>query len=91
MVNRRDAVAAQQRVAELEGFYIHFGAFTLVIALLTALNAYTGDWWVQWVAFGWGIGVVAHAMAVYASRPKFVVAWERRKFRELVRNDLVRK
>lgn len=85
MVSRRDAVAAQQRVAELEGFYVHFSAFTLVIALLTGLNAYTGEWWVQWVAFGWGIGVAAHAMAVYASRPKFVVAWERRKFRELAR------
>lgn len=85
MVDRRRVVAAQQRVAELEGFYFHFAAFTVVVAFLTGLNAYTGDWWVQWVAFGWGIGVAAHAMAVYASRPKFVVAWERRKFRELVR------
>ncbi len=85
MVNRRDAIAARQRVAELEGFYIHFAAYSVVIALLTGLNAYTGDWWVQWVAFGWGIGVLAHATAVFASRPKFVVAWERRKFRELAR------
>lgn len=86
MVDRHRAIAAKQRVAELEGFYFHFAAFTVVVALLTALNAYTGgEWWAQWVFFGWGIGVVAHAMAVFMSRPKFVVAWERRKFREIAR------
>ncbi len=41
-------------------------------------------WWVQWVWFGWGIGIVAHGIAVYATRPQFIANWERRKFRELV-------
>lgn len=86
MVDRRSVIAAQQRLAELEGFYIHLICYGLVLAALTALNAYIGDeWWVQWVFLGWGFGVVAHALAVFASKPRFVVAWERRKFRDLVR------
>ena len=86
MVDRRRVAAAQQRVAEIEAFYVHLLSFVLVLALLTAVNIYTGDaWWVQWVFLGWGIGVVAHALALFATKPRFVVAWERRKFRELVR------
>jgi hypothetical protein len=86
MVDRHRVVAAQQRVAEIEAFYIHLLSYALVVALLAAINVYTGDeWWVQWVVLGWGIGVVAHALALFATKPRFVVAWERRKFRELVR------
>ena len=86
MVDRRRVAAAQQRVAEIEAFYVHLLSFVLVLALLTAVNIYTGDvWWVQWVFLGWGIGVVGHALALFATKPRFVVAWERRKFRELVR------
>lgn len=86
MVDRYRVVAAQQRVAEIEAFYIHLLSYALVVALLAAINVYTGDeWWVQWVVLGWGIGVVAHALALFATKPRFVVAWERRKFRELVR------
>jgi len=86
MVDRRRVTAAQHRVAEIEAFYIHLLSYVVVVALLAAINAYSGDeWWVQWVFLGWGIGVVAHALALFATRPRFVVAWERRKFRELVR------
>ncbi len=86
MVDQRQVEIARRRVAEIEGFYMHLAAFLGVTLLLTALNANVGDeWWVQWVWLGWGIGVVAHALAVYASKPQFLVNWERRKFREIVR------
>jgi hypothetical protein len=86
MVDHSRVAAAQQRVAEIEAFYVHLLSYVLVLALLTAVNIYTSDeWWVQWVFLGWGIGVVAHALALFATKPRFVVAWERRKFRELVR------
>jgi hypothetical protein len=33
---------------------------------LAVLNYFTSDYpWVLWAAFGWGIGVVAHGLAVY--------------------------
>ncbi len=86
MVDRRRISAARRRVAEIEGFFIHLAAFVLVVAILAGVNAYTGAaWWVQWVFFGWGIGVAAHALAIFGSKPRFVVNWERRKFREFVR------
>jgi hypothetical protein len=86
MIDSRRVVAAQQRVAEIEAFYIHLLSFVLVLAVLTAVNIYTsGEWWVQWVFLGWGVGVLAHALALFAMKPRFIVAWERRKFRELVR------
>ena len=86
MVDRHRVAAAQQRVAEIEAFYIHLLSYVLVVALLTAINVQSGDeWWVHWVVLGWGIGVVAHALALFATKPRFIVAWERRKFRELVR------
>lgn len=87
MVDHRQVEAARRRVADLEGFYFHLAAYVGVLLLLTGVNWYNSadGWWVQWVWFGWGIGIVAHAIAVYASRPQFLVNWERRKFREIVR------
>ena len=86
MVHQHQVEAARRRVAAIEGFYVHLAAYLGVMLILTALNASAGDgWWVQWVWFGWGIGVVAHAIVVYASKPQFLVNWERRKFREIVR------
>lgn len=86
MVDSQRIVAARRRVAEIEGFFIHLAVFALVIALLTGVNVYTGDqWWVQWVVLGWGIGVAAHGIALFATKPRFIANWERRKFREFVR------
>jgi 2TM domain len=86
MVDHRQTETARRRIAEIEGFYVHLGVFVGVLLLLTGVNVYTGDaWWVQWVFLGWGIGIVAHGLAVYAKRPQFIVNWERRKFREIVR------
>jgi hypothetical protein len=86
MVDRRRVAAAQKRVAEVEAFYIHLLSYVFVVAVLAAINVYTGDgWWVQWVVLGWGIGVAAHALALFGTRPRFVTTWERRKFREFVR------
>lgn len=86
MVDSQRVVAARRRVAEIEGFFVHLAVFVLVIALLTGVNIYTGDqWWVQWVVLGWGIGVAAHGLALFATKPQFIANWERRKFREFVR------
>ena len=54
---------ARRRVAAIKGFYVHLLVFALVLAGLFAINAVSGGpWWVLWVLFGWGIGVVAHAI-----------------------------
>jgi hypothetical protein len=75
---------AKKQVAAIKGFYIHLGVFVLVIAGLLAINAADGGpWWVQWVFLGWGIGVVAHALAVFGRAPRAVADWEERKAKQL--------
>jgi hypothetical protein len=76
---------AKRRVAAIKGFYIHLSVFVLVLAGLFAINAASGgSWWVLWALFGWGIGVVAHAFAVFGRKPQAIAAWEERKVRQLV-------
>lgn len=86
--SRRDEARrayAQRRVAAIKGFYIHLFVFALVNLGLAGINyAGGGPWWVVWVVGGWGIGVVAHALAVFGRAPKAIAAWEERKVRQIM-------
>ncbi len=85
MTDKRQVSRAYSQVAAIKGFYIHLAAFALVCAALLAIDAASGDgWWVQWVFFGWGIGIVAHALAVFRWKPAFISAWEQRKVRQIM-------
>jgi hypothetical protein len=76
---------AIRRVAAIKGFYVHFAVYLMVIAGLIVVDALTGsNWWVQWVIFGWGIGVAAHALAVFGHGSKLVTDWEDRKIKQLM-------
>jgi hypothetical protein len=80
---RRDR--AMRRVAAMKGFYVHFGIYLVINAGLVVVDALTGsDWWVQWVIFGWGIGIAAHALAVFGTASKFISDWEDRKIKQLM-------
>jgi hypothetical protein len=60
---RREAIG---HVEALKGFYIHAIVFACVMTGLVIINAATGGgWWVQWPLLGWGIGLAAHALAVF--------------------------
>ena len=76
---------AQRQVEAITGFYIHLVVFVLVMTLLLVINLKVLDevWWVQWPLFGWGIGIVAHALAVYGQQPRFVTNWQLRKIKQL--------
>ena len=76
---------AKRRVAALKGFYVHLAVFTLVLAGLLVVDVATGpDWWMQWVALGWGIGVIAHALAVFGQGSRLIADWEARKLQQLM-------
>jgi hypothetical protein len=76
---------AIRRVAAIKGFYVHLAVYVVVNIGLFVVDAFTGpNWWVQWVVFGWGIGVVAHAIAVFGRASKFVTEWEDRKIKQLM-------
>ncbi len=70
----------------MKGFYIHLLVFVLVLAGLFTVNAASGGaWWVLWVLFGWGIGVGAHALAVFGRAPQAVKEWEKRKVEQIAK------
>jgi hypothetical protein len=50
------------------GFRSHVFAYAIVNAGLLAINVLTspGHWWFYWPMIGWGLGLAAHAAAVYA-------------------------
>src|SRR5207245_9511722 len=58
------------RAAAAIGFWIHFMVYVGVIGMLALINLVTTPWypWFLWPAFGWGIGVFSHYMAVFGSR-----------------------
>lgn len=84
-LDRAKFAQAKRRVAAIKGFYIHLVVFALVLAGLLVVDMATGrDWWVHWVALGWGVGVIAHAFAVFARVPRMVADWEARKLKQLM-------
>lgn len=63
MATRQDA---EERVQQ--GFWIHLTAYMAVVGGLAIMN-YTrnpDNLWVLWVAGGWGIGIVAHALSFFS-------------------------
>jgi 2TM domain len=79
---------ARRRVAALKGFYIHLVVFALVLlGLLLVNSASGGPWWVVWVFLGWGLGVVAHGLAVIGLGSQAIAAWEERKLRDYLAED----
>jgi 2TM domain len=75
----------RRRVAAIKDFYIHGCVFTLVTLGLGAINfAAGGTWWVLWVLLGWGIGVLAHGVAVFGHGSKRMAEWEERKIKQLM-------
>ena len=75
---------AKQRVEQLRSFYIHLIAYIAVNVMLIAINAAAGGVWFQWPLLGWGIGLAAHAITVYAPRAPLGAEWEARQLRRLL-------
>jgi 2TM domain len=85
-VNEHEKAAkAARQVEAMTGFYIHLFVYVLVMVLLFVVNwlASPDIWWVQWPFLGWGIGVLAHALAVFGGVPQFITNWQLRKIKEL--------
>jgi hypothetical protein len=71
---------AQRRVQILTGFYIHIAVYVVVLAGLLAINLVSGaEWWVQWAAAGWGLGILLHALLVFGRLGDRITNWQMRK------------
>lgn len=77
---------AKKRVEDIKGFYIHLLTYVVVNAFLLILNYLTspGQYWVKWPIFGWGIGIVMHALSVFGTGRFMGREWEERKIREIM-------
>ena len=77
---------ARRKVEARLGFYVHLTAYVLVNGLLIAINLVTSSetLWFQWPLLGWGIGIAAHALAVFLPRG-------RRSFKERLIERATRK
>ncbi len=73
---------AQKRVKELKSFYGNLISYCIVIPALIIINLITSpdDIWFYWPMLGWGIGIAAHGMNVFAIGK----SWEEKKIREIL-------
>jgi len=74
-----------KRVKELKSFYSNLISYCIIIPFLLILNLITSpkQLWFYWPALGWGVGLVAHAMSVFAVGKE----WEERKIREILNKE----
>ena len=72
---------ALEYVRELKGFYSHLATYLVVMVFLFGLNYVTNPnyIWAWWTAFGWGIGVVSHAVSVFQEFDILGADWEKKQ------------
>jgi transcriptional regulator with XRE-family HTH domain len=68
-------------VRDIKGFYTHLIKYAIVVTGLLIFNLIKSPetMWVYWVIFGWGIGIVAHALNVFEVFHFFSPEWEKKQ------------
>ena len=68
-------------IRDLKGFYGHLFTYAIVISGLFIFNFLTTPehFWVIWPAFGWGIGIVSHALSVFEIFNFLGPDWEKKQ------------
>ena len=80
---------AKEQMEAISGFYVHLVAFAVFMVLMLVVDILDGDEltipldWVFWPFFGWGFGILCHALAVYAHPPRFITNWQKREIEKL--------
>ena len=82
MNSRLSYEEARAQVKKLKEFYQHLIVYAVVNAGLITLNLVTGQWWFVFPLLGWGIGIAAHGLSVFARR--WGNDWQERKIRDLM-------
>jgi two-component system LytT family sensor kinase len=73
---------AQKRVKDLKSFYGNLTSYCIIIPFLIIINLMTSpeEIWFYYPMLGWGIGIVAHGMSVFAVGKK----WEEKKIKQIL-------
>lgn len=76
---------AQKRVKEIKSFYSNLISYCIIIPFLIIINLITSSKsiWFYYPMLGWGIGVIAHGMSVFAIGKN----WEDKKIREILEKE----
>ena len=82
---------AKNRVEEIKGFYGNLISYIIVNAMLLFINLTTSPeyLWFFWPLFGWGIGILFHALKVFNYAPFLGKDWEDRKMKEFMEQEKV--
>lgn len=82
----RDAI---EYVRDIKGFYSHLAIYVVMVIAMAVANLVTGSnyLWFLWPAFGWGLGVAAHGLAVFEVFSLFGVDWEKRQIEKRLRRS----
>ena len=77
---------AIKRVKEIRGFYTHLVMYVLINTLLFLINITTSPdiLWFYLPLFGWGIGIVMHAVYVFGFGLWLGPDWEDKKIKEIM-------
>lgn len=77
---------AKERVGELRKFYQTLAAYLLVNTFLAVINyIFTpGFWWVFFIIFFWGIGILVQAYRIFVKNQFLDEEWEERKIQEIM-------
>jgi len=74
-------VLAMRHVADLKKFYLRVVSYFVIVGFLAVINWMTSpnQWWVGWVALGWGIALVLRAVKVFDLVPFLGADWEKKQ------------
>jgi len=93
MLSQDNPNTARRGAGARIGFHIHLTAYVLVNALLISLNLGTSTQhlWFKWPLLGWGIGILAHALATFARPRRMRTRPRRMRPRRRLIEELLRK
>lgn len=81
---------AKERVDAIRKFYGNLTSYLIFITILAIINYWNNEWrymWFLWVVFGWGIGIIFHALRAFNWNPFFGRDWEERKIQEFMKEE----
>jgi len=79
-----------EHVKDIKDFYSHLINYGIVVGAFFILNLVTSpDYiWAWWVAIGWGIGVISHALSVFEIINFFGADWEKKQIEKRLNKKL---
>lgn len=77
-------------IEHVKDIYSHLINYGIVVGGFFILNLLTSpDYiWAWWIAMGWGIGVVSHALSVYEITSFFGAEWEKKQIEKRLNKKL---